>query len=514
MAANVKNYTLKYVLGICNEYKRFHGEWPTHRSKAEQFLEARIQGMDGTTLNAIVRTGAHGLSDDPEYQKHKALVMRTSTTIWEPDLSTLDPSRRRMMPAAQAEQLFDDLQITVSSSVRRESRPAGHLWVRLPDDVVSHAYERAGVDRRAAQKQSLSFSAYIPASAALLEHISEIGMVYGATAATAGEAYFLDLTENGRLWIKYQTILGSRYVADATPTLLDTLHNNLAAQLQRAFKGQMPSPKPAAEDLTSQLALLTAREGKIELPAQHLSRYAEIKALLEKAGGRYVGNKKWFVFDAGIDTAEVLDKLQSGQTVNLKKDYQFFATQPQEARGVCEAAGPLKGKRVLEPSAGDGAIALVAREMGAKEVVTVEMWNVNALKLRERGFTPIERDFLTVTPKEIGYFDVIVANPPFHKNMDIKHLMHMFNFLKPGGSLSVIMSTGWQSSMQKAHVEFREFLATQNVSAHPIEAGAFDPSGTSVPTIRLDFADYQIPVMRQAQDVEDESADVEAPSMA
>lgn len=213
--------------------------------------------------------------------------------------------------------------------------------------------------------------------------------------------------------------------------------------------------------------------------------------------GRYVGNRKHFAFADGIDCAEVLESLIAGKEINLKKEYQFFATPEAEARELCRAAGPLAGKRVLEPSAGEGAIADIARDLGA-EVVTVEAWNVNAIKLREKGYTPIERDFLTVRPSELGVFDAIIANPPFTKNQDIDHVMHMTQFLKPGGSLSVIMSTSWMNSTQKKHVAFREFLQSQDMLATPIEAGAFAESGTGVPTIRLDIVDYKVPGMAHA----------------
>lgn len=216
---------------------------------------------------------------------------------------------------------------------------------------------------------------------------------------------------------------------------------------------------------------------------------------MEKAGGHYVQGKAVFAFDKGIDCQAVLNTLLAGEVINVKQQYQFFATQKTEAKRACEAAGPLVGKRVLEPSAGDGALADVAREMGAKEIVTVEMWAVNAQKLRDKGYQVHEKDFLTLSPAELGLFDAIVANPPFTKNQDIKHVMHMLNFLKPGGSLSVIMSPGWQEGRQKTHQAFKEFLASQDVAIEPIAAGAFKGSGTSIPTVQLVISNYRPPIM-------------------
>lgn len=209
-------------------------------------------------------------------------------------------------------------------------------------------------------------------------------------------------------------------------------------------------------------------------------------------GGRFIGEiKQFFAFEEGIDHAEVLCKLQGGQKINAQKETQFFATPQPIAQSLCEAAGPIRGLRVLEPSAGDGAIADIAKEMGAAEIVTIESYNVNAIKLRSKGYSPIEKDFLQVKPDDIGQFDVIVANPPFSKNQDIDHVMHMLHFLKPGGSLSVIMSTAWLDGLQKKHQEFIDCIATHGVTPINIKAGAFSESGTSVATVRLDFKDFQ-----------------------
>lgn len=100
--------------------------------------------------------------------------------------------------------------------------------------------------------------------------------------------------------------------------------------------------------------------------------------------------------------------------------------------------------RVLDPAAGEGAIAEVAKRMGA-DVVTVEWWNVNAQRLRDKGHEPIERDFLELAPDEIGTFDAIVTKLSYGTSRDIDYFMHMCQFLSPGGSLSVVMPTTWMT---------------------------------------------------------------------
>ena len=84
---------------------------------------------------------------------------------------------------------------------------------------------------------------------------------------------------------------------------------------------------------------------------------------------------------------------------------------------------------VLEPSAGHGMLAEAARAAGAK-VDAVEL----AVDLREilqaKGFGLVGR-FMDTTPAQS--YDAVVMNPPFSNDMDIDHVRHAYDHLKPGG---------------------------------------------------------------------------------
>jgi predicted RNA methylase len=175
--------------------------------------------------------------------------------------------------------------------------------------------------------------------------------------------------------------------------------------------------------------------------------------------------------------------LRAGETINPKKDYQFFET-PDVAKRVVEALGDIQGRRVLEPSAGRGALADLAKAAGA-DVVTVEAWDLNAKVLRDKGFIVHEADFLQLTPADIGMFDAIVANPPFTRNADIRHIEHMLSFLKPGGVLSTITSAHWDIANHAHAKRFKQWIANAGVTVEEVPAGTFKESGTSVPTRHL-----------------------------
>ncbi|MCA3186383.1 MAG: hypothetical protein INH12_00525 [Cupriavidus sp.] len=244
------------------------------------------------------------------------------------------------------------------------------------------------------------------------------------------------------------------------------------------------APRRREDDrLASELELLTIEEGTIQLPSERLQCYAEIKRLIQKGGGRY-DSRGYFKFPAGIDAAVILEELRCGNVVNGKKDSQsFFSPQP-VARRVCEAAMPRPGRRYLEPSAGGGALADIVRAAGG-EIVVVENHAPNVHILEGKGYDVLNRDFLTVSPSEIGLFDGVIANPPFSNNQDIDHIQHMWSFLKPGGCLSVVASTGWQRGSQRKHRAFIEFLEQNHAEIAEIEAGAFKESGTSVATVHI-----------------------------
>ena len=261
----------------------------------------------------------------------------------------------------------------------------------------------------------------------------------------------------------------------ASPSHVSTAPK-VVAKLSTVFPGG------ALADL-GQLRLDPLHPQRLVLPTQHLEHYAAVKALIVTAGGKY-SSKGYFAFEEGIDPAAVHRSLMAGRIVNDKKDVQFFATQPQQAIELCDRAGPLKGLRVLEPSAGDGALADIARDRGA-HVTVIENWPVNVAKLKAKGYAVIDQDFLTVSPDDLGKFDVIIGNPPFAKNQDIDHVMHMMKFLEPGGVLSVITSQAWQRGTQKKQVEFAEFLREIGAAITPIAKGAFKASGTLVPTFQI-----------------------------
>lgn len=120
---------------------------------------------------------------------------------------------------------------------------------------------------------------------------------------------------------------------------------------------------------------------------------------------------------------------------------------------AAEVAGMLgtersRGRTVVEPSAGDGAIVRALLDGGAWRVIAVEIDPAMCVKLRERfskeaadgRVQVIEGDFLTV---EIPPFDYIAGNPPYDDGMDTDHLARIADLLeaRPKAQASLLLRT-------------------------------------------------------------------------
>lgn len=230
-----------------------------------------------------------------------------------------------------------------------------------------------------------------------------------------------------------------------------------------------------SSELQQSISKMIVNGNRLELPSDEVfSNYAQVKKTLIQAGGKY--KKCGFEF-ASNDPRDIKDKLCSGEKINDKKKFQFFATPKSLAAELVRLAEIEPHHRCLEPSAGHGAIAdLVQEKTGFCTVV--ELMPENAAVLKSKGYEVAEGDFLKMVFPE--RFDRIIANPPFAKNQDIDHIRRMYSMLSDRGMLVSIASLSWLSGSQRKQVEFRAWLAEIGATTTNIPAGEFKQSGTSV----------------------------------
>lgn len=229
------------------------------------------------------------------------------------------------------------------------------------------------------------------------------------------------------------------------------------------------------------------REGRLDgqafyLPARQLERklYERVNKALALAGGKWNTSKKAHVFvkDPQIKLG---DAIATGTIVNDKKRLQAFYTPKALAQFVAMEAS-VEGHVVLEPSAGEGALADACRISEAKQVRCFEIDPDACRILENKGYQVLCTDFLKQRP--LAIYTRVVMNPPFANDQDIAHVEHALQWVMRKFILVALMGgnqsrTKFQDLIARLRSQGREYQIT------PIPAGAFKESGTMIETIML-----------------------------
>lgn len=163
----------------------------------------------------------------------------------------------------------------------------------------------------------------------------------------------------------------------------------------------------------------------------------------------------------------------------------YFPTPPKIANKMVEKADIRPGMRVLEPSAGNGAIAdaIKSAEPSAK-ITTNEISSQLVDILKAKGYDNTQKDFLSM-PTDQKY-DRIVMNPPFGKGsqgIDQLHIRHAYEMLAPGGKLVGVASEGSFSRSDRNAKDFQQWVDSLGGEVEKVEPGAFmssiNPTGAA-----------------------------------
>lgn len=161
-------------------------------------------------------------------------------------------------------------------------------------------------------------------------------------------------------------------------------------------------------------------------------------------------------------------------------DRDFYETPESLVERVIEAADLEPEHLVLEPSAGEGALAVAANKR-THHVRAIEIHPGRAECLRAKGFIVLEGDFLERSPEPI--YHRVIMNPPFSKQQDILHVLHAWNFVKPGGRLVAIMAAGVQYRQDRNAAALRVLVSRYGGTIERLPDGSFEDSGTMVATV-------------------------------
>jgi predicted RNA methylase len=190
--------------------------------------------------------------------------------------------------------------------------------------------------------------------------------------------------------------------------------------------------------------------------------------------------------DASADAAH--DKAASEPSRAMAKNLGFFETPERVVETLLNDLW-IESKRILEPSAGKGAIARALRDAG-RTVTCIEIHPDRANHLRAQGFETYCCDFLDRDPEEwtalgLPLFDAVVMNPPFDRGLDVDHVNHALKFVRPGGQLIAVMSAGVEFREDRKTVLFREKVKAMKGKFWDLPARSFEALGTNVNTVTL-----------------------------
>lgn len=259
---------------------------------------------------------------------------------------------------------------------------------------------------------------------------------------------------------------------------------------QKPVRVELIGARENMNAMQTDLSKCTISGNTVSLPFEQLPNYIEVRKALLNAGAIY--NRSTFVFPN--DAKPYIDRLMGGESVNIKKEFQFYATPAELAKYLVSIAEVNGDELILEPSAGQGAI--IQAVLNANKYCMVhayELMDINREVLSKiKDCIILGNDFLnsgeivngrhtSVNKRDIT-FDKIIANPPFSKNQDIDHIKEMYRRCKKGGRIVTIASKHWQHNKNKKETAFREWLEEINAEVQEIPKGAFSESGTKIAT--------------------------------
>ena len=238
-----------------------------------------------------------------------------------------------------------------------------------------------------------------------------------------------------------------------------------------------------AADVLTVLGASRAQGNVLTLPCQlDRKQYLAVNKVIVAAGGKWDRREAGHVF-AGF-AADAVDRLMATGKVTTSQELGYFPTPAPVVGQLLMLADLGTSLAVLEPSAGDGAIASAVAPW-CQAIDCVELDAGRADKIRAGGYarTVTTGDFLAVPASPV--YDRVVMNPPFARRQDVAHVTHALGFLKPGGRLVSVMALGVVFRQDKATPAFRDRVTGSGGWIEELPADAFKVAGTGVRTVTV-----------------------------
>lgn len=113
---------------------------------------------------------------------------------------------------------------------------------------------------------------------------------------------------------------------------------------------------------------------------------------------------------------------------------------------------PIRGKTILEPSAGRGDIVDYLLAQGVKNVLAAEI-DPSLRTILKTKSELVAIDFLELTGERISHIDAIIMNPPFSRAAE--HILHAWTIAPPGTQIRALLN---MATIKNAHTQARTGL--------------------------------------------------------
>ncbi len=223
------------------------------------------------------------------------------------------------------------------------------------------------------------------------------------------------------------------------------------------------------------------------LPSIKLERnlYEKVNKVLLAMGAKWNRKEQGHIFE--YDIASMLQYvIKEKKVTDWKKNTDFFFTPKEVVYTMLGLVQFYKFEKfnVLEPSCGQGHILdLLKEEFPNAQITCIEQNPLHCEKLREKGYSPIQQDFLKTKVEQT--MDVILMNPPFSD--EDNHIQHAYEFLKEDGIMISIASAMVLDRENKKGQAFKKWFQEVNGYDYKLPANSFKDSGTGVNTKMLVF---------------------------
>ena len=245
--------------------------------------------------------------------------------------------------------------------------------------------------------------------------------------------------QSSREATKAPHVMIADFVSDALSADKKISRMELQDKANKAYGGTMAEGKYSVKDMYDAMELGVNRYLYTALPALH-----------KENGGNINAEKDIEFLKHTLDLLPA-QKSRTGEMDTLQQ----FSTPPTIGYIATYLANINKNDVMLEPSAGIGGLAILAKAMGAKEIVVNELSERRLSLLRELPFN----EFYKENGEQIGNIlhdkihpTVAIMNPPFSstagrtsKNSSanaLKHVTQALNLLPQGGRLVAILGDG------------------------------------------------------------------------